>query len=160
MSSLTLSADSIRANQKNLTQIFSWKGLVNPHETAFYIPSSNEFLLEYTELMQSMRYHLTGFTGSTGESVMLPSGEVWIVVDGRYQLQADREVISLGVKVVKAPTQVELVTTLVDQLKKAGIKNILMLADRTSWSDYLLFQKLGLNTLTMESSDLTPYFDL
>ncbi|MDH4468389.1 MAG: M24 family metallopeptidase [Bacteriovoracaceae bacterium] len=160
MNDQALTSDTIKRNQKILAQLFSSKGVANQNETAFYIPNSNEFLLEYTERMQSMRYHLTGFTGSTGESVMLPNGEIWIVVDGRYQVQADREVIPLGVKVVKAPTQVELITTLVDHLKKAGIKNILMVADRTSWSDYLLFQKLGLTTQTMDSKDLAPYFDL
>lgn len=54
------------------------------------INSTNKFLVEYNELQHNSRYHLTGFSGSTGD-VLVSKDDITLFVDGRYHEQADRE---------------------------------------------------------------------
>ena len=64
------------------------------------VNSTNEFLAEYNEPEQNARYHLTGFSGSTGEALLSKSGDLHLFVDGRYHTQADKEAFNF-VNVVK-----------------------------------------------------------
>lgn len=64
------------------------------------VNSTNEFLMEYSELEENARYHLTNFSGSTGDAV-ISQKEILLFVDGRYHEQADKEVDKKLVKVVK-----------------------------------------------------------
>ena len=64
------------------------------------INSTNEFLVEYNSLEENSRYALTGFSGSTGDAVVTKD-KVYLFVDGRYHIQADNEVNSKIVTVVK-----------------------------------------------------------
>ncbi len=64
------------------------------------INSTNRFLVEYNTLNENSRYHLTGFTGSTGDA-LVSLNNVWLFVDGRYHIQADLEVDHSVVTVVK-----------------------------------------------------------
>ena len=64
------------------------------------VNSTNEFLVEYNSLEENSRYHLTGFTGSTGD-VLVSMDDVFLFVDGRYHIQADLEVDHSYVTVVK-----------------------------------------------------------
>ena len=50
------------------------------------VNSTNEFLLEYNRLEDCARYHLTGFSGSTGKALMSVD-DIWLFVDGRYHEQ-------------------------------------------------------------------------
>jgi Xaa-Pro aminopeptidase len=153
------SAQSIMQNQKKLKEIFQSKIVKQAAQTAFYIPNSNEFLLEYTPKEQSMRYHLTGFTGSTGESVMLHDGPLALVVDGRYQVQADREAAPHKVEVVKAPTQNDLISVLVDYLKQKNITDLIVAAEFISHGHYQQLKALGLQVVIIELAELGKYFD-
>lgn len=64
------------------------------------VNSTNEFLVEYSELSENARYHLTNFSGSTGDAV-ISQKDIFLFVDGRYHEQADKEVDKKIVKVVK-----------------------------------------------------------
>lgn len=55
------------------------------------VNSTNEYLVEYNVLEENSRYHLTGFSGSTGEAI-LSFDKLWLFVDGRYHIQADLEI--------------------------------------------------------------------
>ena len=63
------------------------------------VNSTNEFLVEYSDLSENARYTLTGFTGSTGDA-LITKDKIYLFVDGRYHTQADLETKS-GIEVVK-----------------------------------------------------------
>lgn len=67
------------------------------------VNSTNEFLVEYNSLEENSRYHLTGFTGSTGDA-LVSMDNIYLFVDGRYHVQADKEVDHSIVSVVKLQT--------------------------------------------------------
>ncbi len=66
------------------------------------INSTNEFLMEYNMLELNSRYHLTGFSGSTGD-VLFTNEKIYQFVDTRYHEQADNEVDHEYVEVIKRP---------------------------------------------------------
>lgn len=67
------------------------------------VNSTNKFLVEYNTLSENSRYHLTNFTGSTGDALVTPD-KVLLFVDGRYHIQADLEVDPNIITVVKLQT--------------------------------------------------------
>lgn len=66
------------------------------------INSTNEFLVEYNMLDMNSRYHLTDFTGSTGD-VLFTLDKIYLFVDTRYHEQADNQVNHDYIEVVKMP---------------------------------------------------------
>lgn len=64
------------------------------------VNSTNEFLVEYSELCENSRYFLTNFSGSTGDA-LISQKDVFLFVDGRYHEQADLEVDKKLITVVK-----------------------------------------------------------
>lgn len=64
------------------------------------INSTNEFLVEYSDLSENARYFVTNFTGSTGDA-LISQKDIFLFVDGRYHEQADLEVDKNLVTVVK-----------------------------------------------------------
>lgn len=64
------------------------------------VNSTNEYLVEYSDLSENARYFLTNFSGSTGDAV-ISAKHIWLFVDGRYHQQADLEVDKKIVTVVK-----------------------------------------------------------
>ncbi len=75
------------------------------------INSTNEFLVEYNMLELNSRYHLTGFTGSTGD-VLFTNDKIYLFVDPRYHEKADKEVNHEFVTVVKLPLNKSYLTAL------------------------------------------------
>ena len=65
------------------------------------VNAANRFLLEYTPIEENSCYNLTGFTGDTGDALIMPDGKIKLFVDGRYHIQADLEVDKTKVEVVK-----------------------------------------------------------
>ena len=63
------------------------------------VNSTNEYLCEYSDLSENARYKLTNFSGSTGDA-LLSKNKIYLFVDGRYHIQADKEVFN-NVEVVK-----------------------------------------------------------
>ena len=86
------------------------------------VNSTNEYLVEYSELSENARYTLTGFSGSTGDALITPE-KIYLFVDGRYHTQADKEAKS-GVEVVKlqlGQKQDEEIRKLINPKKTLGI---------------------------------------
>ena len=75
------------------------------------INSTNEFLVEYNKLELNSRYHITDFTGSTGD-VLFTNDKIYLFVDTRYHEQADNEVDKSIVEVVKVPLSKSYLTAL------------------------------------------------
>ena len=76
--------------------------LVKNDINGMIVNSTNEFLVEYNSLGQNSRYHLTGFTGSTGD-VLFTADKIYLFVDTRYHEQAENEVDKDYVELVKMP---------------------------------------------------------
>ena len=86
------------------------------------VNSTNEYLVEYSELSENARYTLTGFTGSTGDA-LVTTDKIYLFVDGRYHTQADNEANDC-VEVVKlqlGQKQDEEIRKLVNPKKTLGI---------------------------------------
>jgi len=86
------------------------------------VNSTNEYLVEYSELSENARYTLTGFSGSTGDA-LITKENIFLFVDGRYHTQADEEV-KKGITVVKlqlGQKQDEEIRKLIDRNKILGI---------------------------------------
>lgn len=77
------------------------------------VNSTNEFLVEYNMLNLNSRYHLTGFTGSTGD-VLFTNDKIYLFVDTRYHEQADNQVNHDLVEVVKIPLNKSYLTALTE----------------------------------------------
>lgn len=77
------------------------------------INSTNEFLVEYNMLNLNARYHLTGFTGSTGD-VLFTNDKIYLFTDTRYHEQADNEVNHDYIEVVKIPLNKSYLTALTE----------------------------------------------
>ena len=87
------------------------------------INSTNEFLVEYNILEQNSRYHLTGFTGSTGD-VLFTNDKIYLFVDTRYHEQADNQVNHEFVEVIKMPlskSYIEALTETIPAYFKLGL---------------------------------------
>lgn len=79
------------------------------------INSTNEFLVEYNVLEENSRYHLTGFSGSTGD-VLFTNDKIYLFVDTRYHEQADNQVDHEFIEVVKIPLTKSYMETLIETI--------------------------------------------
>ncbi len=79
------------------------------------INSTNEFLVEYNMLSINSRYHLTGFSGSTGD-VLFTNNKIYQFADTRYHEQADNETDKNYVEVVKIPLTKSFLTALSEKV--------------------------------------------
>jgi Xaa-Pro aminopeptidase len=69
---------------------------------AFVVPSTDEYLSEFTQAFARRLTWLTGFTGSMGTAIVLRDA-VALFVDGRYTLQARQQSGPHGVEIVEIP---------------------------------------------------------
>ena len=69
---------------------------------AYWVPSADEHLNEYLPEHLLRRPYMSDFTGSEGEFIVTHD-KAYLVVDGRYHNEADRDVNADHVEVVKAP---------------------------------------------------------
>lgn len=86
------------------------------------VNSTNEYLVEYSELSENARYKLTGFSGSTGDA-LITEDKIYLIVDGRYHIQAEQE-IKKGITLIKlglGETQDEEIRKIIDKEKVLGI---------------------------------------
>ena len=64
------------------------------------VNNTNIWFDETPDLQESAVHTLTGFTGDTGDALLYKDGKITLFVDGRYHIQAEKEVKN-GVKLVK-----------------------------------------------------------
>lgn len=86
------------------------------------VNSTNEYLVEFSELSENARYTLTGFSGSTGDA-LVTEDTIYLFVDGRYHTQAEQEAKE-GVTVVKlqlGQRQDDEIRKLINKKKTLGI---------------------------------------
>ena len=104
---------------------------------ALYVPSFDPYLSEYVPLTENPRYFVTGMTGSTAEALVLKN-KAFIFVDGRYYEQAEIEVNTSSVTIVKVPAGVGLRQSLCETLTENHISLCGVDGSRTPYS----FKKL------------------
>ena len=86
------------------------------------VNSTNEYLVEYSDLSENSRYMLTGFSGSTGDA-LITKDKIYLFVDGRYHTQADSEVYK-NIEVIKlqlGQKQDEVIKSFLNPRKTLGI---------------------------------------
>jgi Xaa-Pro aminopeptidase len=100
---------------------------------ALVVRSTDRYLNEYVPQAESTREWLTGFTGSVGE-VLVTASRAFLVVDGRYHLQADQQVDLQAWTVVKLPITEQPFTGVVNKVQElvvgGEIKRVGYEADR------------------------------
>ena len=67
------------------------KELIDHNIDGYIIPKNDEFFGEYVNPNNERLKYLTGFTGSAGQALVLKE-KSFLFVDGRYTLQAHKEV--------------------------------------------------------------------
>ena len=97
------------------------------------VNSTNEFLVEYSDLSENSRYFLTKFCGSTGDA-LLSTKDLFLFVDGRYHEQASQEVDESKVKVVKMKMNHTFTEYLVQKIKPN--KTLAIVAKKNSQGRY------------------------
>jgi Xaa-Pro aminopeptidase len=123
----TLSNQTIKSNIQELKKFMTERGL-----DGLYISSFDPFISEYVPLEDNHRFYITGFTGSMAEVLVPLEGRVRLYVDGRYFEQADLEVDSADVEVMKCGGDLSTTEELASDIKKLGIKQLGYEADRTT----------------------------
>lgn len=89
---------------------------------AYFVPSGDFHNSEYVNAFFRTRAFLSGFTGSAGELLVTADG-AWLWTDGRYFLQAARQLEGSGIELMKmgeegVPAVAEFILKLVDSAKK------------------------------------------
>lgn len=93
------------------------KFLLDSATDAILINSSDEFLSEYNILPRNSRSKVTGFSGSMGDCIVTQNN-VYQIADGRYHQQADNEVDSDVVTVIKMQQGSSPINEIVSVLEK------------------------------------------
>lgn len=118
------------------------------------VNSTNEFLVEYNVLDLNSRYHLTDFTGSTGD-VLFTQDKIYLFVDTRYHEQADNQVNHDYIDVVKMPLSKSFLTAL-SEIIPAYYK-VGMISNKTSKKFYdNLTKKLQTKNSTIKLLNTDP----
>ncbi len=105
-------ADIIRAKLAHLRSRLAQHQL-----DAYLIPSADEHLNEYLPEARQRRDWASGFTGSAGD-FLLGREQAWLFVDSRYYEQAEQQVDTRQIQVVKVGLEGE--KTLEDTLQSLG----------------------------------------
>lgn len=131
-----LDPQEIHNNIEGLKKFMRDKGL-----DGFYISSFDPYLSEYVPLMECHRYYVTGFTGSVAEVFVPLEGKLKLYVDGRYHEQADLEVNSDAVEVVKCGTDMGITSALVRDIGARPPKKLGYEGNRTPYALELKFEE-------------------
>lgn len=97
--------------------------MVNEKIDYLLVNSTNKFLVEYNSLQENSRYHLTNFSGSTGD-VLMSMNEIFLFVDGRYHIQADLEVNHDEISVVKLQTGQKFLDEMINKIPKDAVLGV------------------------------------
>jgi Xaa-Pro aminopeptidase len=100
---------------------------------SLYIPSFDHNISEYVPLFNNLRYLFTGFTGSMGDALLVKD-KLFLFVDGRYHIQADQEVRSSLIEIVKLQSDISILDALILKLNDLGLQKISLIPERTPFS--------------------------
>ncbi len=95
----------------------AFKELVSKKYDSYYLPLSNENLYEFTKLKQNFLIDLSGFSGDTG-SIFLYKNKAYLLVDGRFTIQAKKEVNDKRIKVIEINKNNEIIDFIISKLNK------------------------------------------
>lgn len=84
---------------------------------AYYLSLSNENLYEFTKDVDNYLVELTGFTGDTG-ALLITNEKSYLYVDGRFTIQAKREINDKSIKIVEINKNSEKIKDIVSRIKK------------------------------------------
>lgn len=104
----------------------------------FLINTSDEYLLEYNDMKSCFRYVLTNFSGSMGEA-LLTQNDLFLFVDGRYHTQADLEVNSDIVTVIKLEIGENYLDKIIDIIKEKS--NFALISKTVALKTFNFLQK-------------------
>ena len=110
-----IATDEVAKNLESARDLMRTHGL-----GALAVTSADRHLNEYTPRIDNHRYYLSGFTGSTALMLVPVDGRAKLFVDGRYHIQADQEVDSDLIEVVKVTFGGQLTQALLDSLAGRG----------------------------------------
>lgn len=88
-----------------------------------FVRSTDRFLNEYVPPEDSARAWLTGFTGSMGEA-MVTLDQAFLAVDGRYWIQAEKQVDADSFAIVKVSVGQSTDAALAEKLKGLGARTV------------------------------------
>ena len=86
---------------------------------AYYVSISNENLYEFTDDSENIVRQITGFTGDTGSLLILKDKAI-LYVDGRFTIQARREIKDKRIKIVEVDRTNEKVNDVCERLNKSA----------------------------------------
>ncbi len=132
-----LSTQEIQKNIEKLKSFLRFNKL-----DSFYVSTYDIFLNEYVPLPDCHRYYVTNFTGSTAEVVVPLNGRAILFVDGRYYEQADLEVSTDLVEVIKCPYGVSIQGAMKSMISERGLKHLGVEGDRIDLSLYKDFEAI------------------
>ncbi|MBQ8807815.1 MAG: M24 family metallopeptidase [Clostridia bacterium] len=117
----------------------------NHNISAAVIPTADMHLSEYISDRYKLREYISGFTGSAG-TLVVTEGEAGLWTDGRYYIQAERELSQSGIKLFRASEKdcVKIHEFIKDNLSKT----------QTVGLDGRLFSKKGLDELISNLEDI------
>ena len=105
---------------------------------ALLVRSTDRYLNEYVPQADSTREFITGFTGSMGDALITLT-EAFLVVDGRYHLQAEQEADPAAWQIVKLTLAEPIFTGLANKLlalvREDKVHAVGMESDRTTVND-------------------------
>lgn len=147
-----LSNQTIKSNIQVLKKLMSERGL-----DGVYISSFDPYLNEYVPLENNHRFYLTGFTGSMAEVLVPVNGRVRLYVDGRYHEQADLEVDTSEVEVVKIGANSSTTEELVQDVARLQIKKLGYESDRTALGYLKRLTKSAQETIALAPGELAKH---
>lgn len=149
-----LSNQTIISNIQKLRKVMADRGL-----DGMYVSSFDPFLNEYVPIQDNHRYYVTGFTGSMAEVLVPANGRVRLYVDSRYHEQADLEVDSKEVEVVKVGGESSTTGELASDVKKLGIKKLGYEADRTTLGYLKKLAENASETIPLAPGELAQHIE-
>ena len=95
----------------------AFKELISKKYDSYYLPLSNENLYEFTKLKQNFLINLSGFSGDTG-SIFLYKNKAYLFVDGRFTIQAKKEVNDKRIKIIEINKSNEIIDYIISKLNR------------------------------------------
>jgi len=128
------------------------------HQIDFlWVRSTDQFLNEYVPNQESLRVFLSGFDGSTGD-LLIGLKQAYVLVDGRYVLQAKTQVDSAVYSVVCVSMEQRLEDCLLDLIQTEGSRTPLILAceieKMTAMQFKSLTDKCAKRSIILQAKDL------